>query len=250
MPTSERELRWSALLEYAEAGEQHIDRGRSLLRGVKILGLVSTNKRRYTEKAVAQAMDLYEGVKVNVNHPQGNPQTPRDYRDRIGWLENIVYRESVGLFGDFRFNPKHPLADQLMWDAENAPKNVGFSHNIMAQTETNDEGVLLIKEISQVKSVDLVADPATTEGLFESESDIQNNSNCEKNTNKSECTINSKHTQEEKLEMLRHMIEALERRVKILTEESSSDSPLSRPKTPLSELNHISVDEFVKTICR
>ena len=39
-----------------------------------------------------------------------------------------------GLFGDLQYNPKHALAEQLSWDAEHAPENVGFSHNVQART--------------------------------------------------------------------------------------------------------------------
>lgn len=56
-----------------------------------------------------------------------------------------------------------------MWDAEYAPENVGFSHNILARTTPQQDGTLLVEEITKVRSVDLVADPATTRGLFESQ---------------------------------------------------------------------------------
>jgi hypothetical protein len=70
------------------------------------------------------------------------------------------------LFGDLHFNPKHALAEQLLWDAEHAPENVGFSHNVLARTARHGEQTL-VEAILQVQSVDLVADPATTRGLFE-----------------------------------------------------------------------------------
>ena len=44
-----------------------------------------------------------------------------------------------GLFADFHFNPKHALAEQLLWDAEHAPENVGFSHNVEARTARRGE---------------------------------------------------------------------------------------------------------------
>src|SRR5262249_45992585 len=72
-----------------------------------------------------------------------------------------------GLFADFHFNPKHCLAEQLIWDAEHAPENVGFSHNVQARTSRRGE-TTLVEEILHVHGVDLVADPATTRGLFES----------------------------------------------------------------------------------
>jgi hypothetical protein len=109
---------------------------------------------------------LYEGAKVNVNHPKGYPLAPRDYQERIGVIRNVQHRFGEGLFADFHFNPKHDLSEQLMWDAEHAPESVGFSHNVQARTRRQGE-TTFVEEILQVHSVDLVADPATTRGLFE-----------------------------------------------------------------------------------
>lgn len=144
-----------------------VDRGSGALRGVKLLGLRSRNGREYDPAALARAASLYEGAKVNVNHPKGHPLSPRDYQDRIGVIRNVQLRAGEGLFGDFHYNPKHSLAEQLAWDAEFAPENVGFSHNVHARTTRRGEQ-LVVEEIVQVQSVDLVADPATTRGLFES----------------------------------------------------------------------------------
>ena len=102
-----------------------------------------------------------------MNHPKGDPSTPRDYQDRIGAIHNVALRPGEGLFGDFQFNPKHALAEQLLWDAEHAPENVGFSHNVEARVRRSGERVV-VEAILRVQSVDLVADPATTRGLFES----------------------------------------------------------------------------------
>ncbi len=159
----------TSLLEYAQAGNNvRLDRERGLLTGVKILGLSSLNSRKYAPSALQSAQTLYENAKVNVNHPD-TPNAPRDYQDRIGSIRNVAYRENDGLYADFHFNPRHPLAEQFMWDAEHAPENVGFSHNILARTTQQNDGTLLVEEIMKVRSVDLVADPATTRGLFESQ---------------------------------------------------------------------------------
>ncbi len=89
---------------------------------------------RICPRRLREAARLYEDAKVNVNHPKGNPAGPRDYQDRIGTIRGVAMRAGEGLFGDFHFNPKHALAEQLMWDAEHAPENVGFSHNVEART--------------------------------------------------------------------------------------------------------------------
>ena len=103
---------------------------------------------------------------MNVNHPKSHPLASRDYQDRLGLVRNIALRSGDGLFGDFHFNPKHALAEQLLWDAEHAPENVGFSHNVQARTVRQGDDTL-VEAILKVHSVDLVADPATTGGLIE-----------------------------------------------------------------------------------
>ncbi len=147
-----------------------VDRGAGVIRGVKILGLSSRNGRTYSPDALGKATQLYEGAKVNVNHAKGNPLGPRDYQDRIGVIRNVAIRSGDGLFADFHFNPKHALAEQLSWDAEHAPENVGFSHNVQARTARHGDRVT-VEAIIKVQSVDLVADPATTHGLFEAAGD-------------------------------------------------------------------------------
>ena len=144
-----------------------VDAETGVIRGVKILGLQSRNGRVYLADALAEAVRLYEDAKVNVNHPKGNPAAPRDYRDRIGVIRNVAVRAGEGLFADFHFNPRHALAEQLVWDAEHAPENVGFSHNVQARCAQRN-GRVAVEAITRVQSVDLVADPATTRGLFES----------------------------------------------------------------------------------
>jgi hypothetical protein len=157
------------ILEYCDSRgvSVAVDRQAGVIRGVKVLGLESRNGRTYLPEALAQAAKLYEDSKVNVNHPKGSPSAPRDYQDRLGSIRNISLRPGEGLFADLHFNPKHALAEQLAWDAEHSPENVGFSHNVEAWVVRRD-GRVVVEAITRVQSVDLVADPATTRGLFES----------------------------------------------------------------------------------
>ncbi|WP_145116568.1 hypothetical protein [Botrimarina mediterranea] len=156
------------LQEYVQSAGRalRVDAVRGVLRGVKLLGLRSRNGRRYEESGLRKAIGLYEGSKVNVNHPERDPLAPRDYRDRLGIVRNVRVEAGQGLFGDLHYNPSHPLAEQLAWDAEHAPENVGLSHNVLARTRRDGAGIV-VEAITRVQSVDLVADPATTAGLFE-----------------------------------------------------------------------------------
>lgn len=142
-----------------------VDREAGIIRGVKVLGRVSRNGREYTADALRKGVGLYEGVRVNINHVK--PGQPRGYADRIGRLESPRVQNG-SIYADLRFNPKHALAEQLAWDAENAPGNVGLSHDAEGRL-SRAGGKTLVEEILSVRSVDLVADPATTGGLFEGE---------------------------------------------------------------------------------
>lgn len=157
-----------SICEYLGWGDQtmKVDAQAGVIHGVKVLGLSSRNGRRYSEQALRQAVPLYEGARVNVNHPKGSATAPRDYRDRLGFLREVRYQDGEGLFADLHFNPKHDLAERLIWDAEHAPQNVGLSHNVLARIEQRGQ-TPVVTEIHRVLSVDLVADPATTSGLFE-----------------------------------------------------------------------------------
>ena len=129
------------LQEFVDSGNQRlrVDREAGIIRGVKLLGLASRNGRRYRENALVDAVSLYEGAKVNINHPKGHPLSPRDYQDRLGVVRGVQFRSGEGLFGDLHFNPKHALSEQLVWDAEHAPQNVGMSHNVLARTSLDGE---------------------------------------------------------------------------------------------------------------
>ena len=138
-----------------------VDRQRGLIQGVKVLGLESANGRWYAPQTLQAAIKLYEGKPVNIDHGNG----PRSYRDRIGRLVN-VRMGGDGLYGDLVINPAHPLAEQLFWDAEHAPENVGLSHDARGRTAYR-QGRIIVEAIEAVRSVDLVAEPATVKSLYE-----------------------------------------------------------------------------------
>ena len=156
---------------YTAGDAVRIDREAGVIFGVKIIGCESRNGRHYPNDTLRQAIPLYENSKVNLDHPDGDPRKPRSYHARFGMIRNVQLRENEGLYADFWFNPKHTIAEQLLWDAEHAPDNVGFSHNVEAVVKRTHDPAL-VEKIVAVRSVDLVADPATTQGLFESEQSL------------------------------------------------------------------------------
>jgi hypothetical protein len=146
-----------------------IDRAASVIRGVKLIGFESKNNRIYPPRVLKEAVHLYEGAKVNIDHPERGPGQERKYMDRFGAIKNVRFVEGQGLYGDFHFNPHHPMTEQVLWDAENNPEALGFSHNATLRLGKPQGGKEVIESIVQIRSMDLVADPATTSSLFESE---------------------------------------------------------------------------------
>lgn len=158
-----------ALHEGGFTGRGEVNRERSLISGVKILGLSAPTKgREYTPQALREAIPLYEGVRSYIDHQvaDGKPK-PRSFRDLLGTFEGVHFREGQGLFGNYRYNPKHPDAESMLWWVENNPHGAGMSHDAFGK-KVDRNGKQIIESITAVNSVDLVASPATTNGFFES----------------------------------------------------------------------------------
>lgn len=148
-----------------------LDKEAGIVRNVKIVGLKSQHGYKYPKKTLSTAIPLYEGMKVNVDHPpRSKPGASRSYRDRFARLRQVHFVEDSGLHGDLHYNKKHQLAEQFEYDVEHDPENVGLSHNARGPVRRRN-GSLVCESIDQVRSVDLVADPATTSSLFEDKGD-------------------------------------------------------------------------------
>ena len=157
------------------AAASRIDSEGGVLRDIKILGLKSANGRIYDAAAVRAALHLYEGAPVRVDHPR-KADEPREADDVFGWLKNVRVAEDGSLRGDLHYLKSHPLASRVVEAAERNPRLYGLSHNIEAQCEQDGDMVRVVS-IQRVLSCDLVADPATTQGLYE-------NRNCKRQTMK------------------------------------------------------------------
>lgn len=176
MAVAQEESKLVEFLEFRSCTDLKVDRKEGIIRGVKVLGQKSANvnpdgsQNIYTFEARSKAIDtgIYENIGVNIDHPdRNNPGASRSYRDRVGHLRNVVNTQE-GLFGDLHLNMADPISLKIIEDAEKGTRNVGLSHN--AQGRGRIEGnECLIEEITSARSVDIVANPATTQSLFESQ---------------------------------------------------------------------------------
>jgi hypothetical protein len=142
------------------------DRGIGILENVKILGWKSRNKnRRYDPKGINP--ELYEGIKVYLDHPDVEDQKkPRSFRDSFGWMEG-VYKTDDGLYAKkFKFDLSDSMAKKFITFATHRPDQIGFSQNAFGDVLESDDGEY-VQAVTDVRSIDLVTDPATTKGLFE-----------------------------------------------------------------------------------
>lgn len=156
------QLRETVYLESAPS----VDAEAGVIRGVKLLGMESRNKRRYTREAMAGAVSMYEGRKVYVDHPNRNEMGDRSMDRWAGTITKATLGEG-GIYGDVKLRKKSDFFEGIIEAARDFPKDVGFSH--VADGESRmDRGTEIVESINEVFSVDLVTDPATTGGFFES----------------------------------------------------------------------------------
>ena len=171
--TRNRVKKFYDLQEIAFSGRAaRVDRDKNVIRGVKLLGLESVNNATYKDSALASDYSLYEGADCFFDHP-GNPTSPRGYGEKFGKIRGVSHKKGVGLFGDIHFNPKHNLAEQVLWDVENSPESVGMSPNHRVEATENSSGRKIVERIARVRSVDIVSNPATTQSLFEHEDEMR-----------------------------------------------------------------------------
>lgn len=147
-------------------GKGRVDRAQGLIRSVKILGQRSSNGRIYLAETIRQAAHLYENKSVRLNHPR-NPDDQRPVESVIGSLVNVRVGNDGDLYGDLRVVKAHPFASRLFEMAETQPHLVSLSHNAEGSCDSKED-TLVVYEITEVRSVDLVTDGATTSSLFES----------------------------------------------------------------------------------
>lgn len=145
--------------------------GFAVVRDVKIVGTKSRKGRVYSSAGLQAAAHLYEGCKVFFDHDssQSAIQHGRSYGHLFGRFRNVRW-SGDGLRGDLYYNAAHPMAESFSNWARNDPSAIGCSHDAEpTRISRMADGTPLVEGISQVSSVDIVASPATTKGLFEGE---------------------------------------------------------------------------------
>lgn len=155
----------AACVDLAEGGTaSRVDREAGVIHRVKVLGWSSQNGRTYDPAGVDPV--AYEGRVVNFNHHKGGGD--RDVRDRFGRLVGVE-KAADGLYANLEYLRTHPFAEMVAEAAERMPNVFGLSHTARGRERRGAAGgPATIERVESVQSVDLVGDPATVAGLYES----------------------------------------------------------------------------------
>lgn len=159
-----KEIRLKESLVQQPAALRH-DPAKGLVFGVKLVSFGESSNKRIYDKSCAADVNKYHGVKVNIDH-QENPESA-PFRSRFGRISNPTIG-SDGLYGTLKYNPKHQFAEQFKWFVDNDPTAIGLSHNAVGKLGRMEHGKMVVTGFAKVDSVDIVGDPASTHGLFES----------------------------------------------------------------------------------
>ena len=142
----------------------NVNEKQQVIRNCLIVGRTSRHGYEYLDEALRSAVGLYEGCRCYTGHESRGRSG--SFGERIGVFRDARVTE-LGIAADLHYNPNHPLAGQLVYDAKNNPEVLGFSQH--AETiRGHRNGKEVVESIVKVHSVDLVNAPATTSGIFES----------------------------------------------------------------------------------
>lgn len=156
------------LQEQTYSGEDpSVDEESGVIRNVKVLGTISRNGREYSPNALKDACRILEGCSVNLDHNRDNPNRERSFMESVGTLHGLYVKPDGVYAAELRIKKTHPTAPVIFESAKRFPKNFGLSINAEGEMVKRG-GKWIVESIKRAQSVDVVSNPATTEGIFES----------------------------------------------------------------------------------
>ncbi|MCG6154892.1 hypothetical protein [Rubinisphaera margarita] len=160
--SSKRERLVESLPEWCVTSEQ-VDAEELCVADVVLAGPESRNGYRYSERALREAVPLYEGRPVFLDHAvNANRPYERSTRDLVGSVQNARFAEGK-IRSEIRVLDTES-GRMFLALAASETANVGMSHVVIA---SRNKDKTVVERIDEVISVDAVAFPATTRTLRE-----------------------------------------------------------------------------------
>jgi len=142
------------------------------IENVAFLGPVSKNGYSYLPEAMQKATPLFNGVQLYINHrtPEEEKTGRRDVMRLAGKGVNPRFVDGK-IRGDAELLPDQ-WGQKFLNIARMMPDQAGLSQDARGRMRS-ENGKKFVEEITHVFSVDLVANPATTKGMYESETFLE-----------------------------------------------------------------------------
>lgn len=158
--------------DFEGLGEARVDRAEHVIHNVTLCGKVSKNGRTYSDQALNDAVRLYEHAPFYFDHPtEAQLRERKGARSVLDLAGEILNPRRVGdmVKGDLHILEREPTSSLAFALAEQMPHRAGMSHRGRGTVRPGLGGQAdVVESLAAVFAVELVTDPATTVGLFES----------------------------------------------------------------------------------
>jgi hypothetical protein len=141
-----------------------------VIQNVSLLGRTSLNNRVYSEQAMQDAVRLYDGAPVYIDHPtddeldaRGGIRSVHDFAGRVRNPRKVGDR----VRGDIEVLDREPTRSLMLSVAKQMPEQAGMSHRARGELTRTDDGKDRVDSLLSVEAVEFVMEPATVAGLFE-----------------------------------------------------------------------------------
>lgn len=143
------------------------DNGNRVIQNVVFLGAESAHGYTYKQEAMAKGVGLYNGVQCFINHPTAEEEKSgrRDTMKIAGVTQNARHEEGK-IKGDVKL--LDDAQGRKFWNIAHTMPTVASCSHIADGNMVEEGGKQFVDEITEVISVDLVVNGATTSTVFES----------------------------------------------------------------------------------
>jgi len=175
--------------------EANFDKKNMIVHNVVFLGPNSSRGYTYKEEAIQEALPLFEGATMYIDHQSEESVEKGDVRSVHELLGQAKNARVVGdkVRGDMHLVNTADIRNNIFPIMEHFKDQIGNSLAGFGE-KVKENGKEVVVKITHVNSIDLVTRPGTTSGLFESR---------KKNSDKNKNGGNTKVTIEEILEALK-----------------------------------------------
>lgn len=142
-----------------------------VIRGVRVLNSRSRNGGTYSDAARRSAARLANRLPIALEHT--GDAGGRKYHDRVGQLREGRLTADGQVEADAWINKGHVAATQIKIDAKHFPENINLSVEIprdgwIGEDKRHIDGTYNVRDITRMSDCSIVAQGGTTNTLFES----------------------------------------------------------------------------------